>query len=76
MGKYGFGRVGEIGSEATECAVVAIESVTGVAPLPAGIVADGEKDAVAPVGNPEAVNDTAFAVEAFAGTTIRLKFAG
>ena len=76
MGKDGFERVGESGSEAAECAVVAMESITGVFPLPAGIVANGEKDAVVPAGNPEATNDTAFAVAAFAGTTIKLKFAG
>ena len=36
----------------------------------------GEKDAVAPVGNPDAVNDTGLAVVVPAGITIMLKFAG
>ena len=57
---------------ARECAVVAMESVTGVTPLPAGIVADGEKVAVAPSGKPDSVNCTGFAVVAFQGVIVRL----
>jgi hypothetical protein len=48
-----------------------IESVTVVAPLPAGI-AEGEKVAAAPVGNPDIVNITEFAVVPFRGVTDKL----
>ena len=43
--------------------------------LPEGIE-DGEKEAVAPVGSPITVNDTVFAVAAFVGTIMSVKFAG
>jgi hypothetical protein len=61
---------------AAECAVVAMVSVTGVTPLPAGIVAEGEKDAVAPIGKDDSVNITGFAVVPFEGATVRLKIPG
>jgi len=54
-----------------ERASVVIESVTVVAPLPAGI-AEGEKVAAAPVGNPDIVNITEFAVVPFRGVTDKL----
>ena len=77
-GKDRFGPLGEAGNEAVVCGVVVMESIRGVVPLlPAGIVADCEKVAVAPGGNPDAVNVIALAVEVFAGTTtIKLKLAG
>ena len=49
--------------------------MTGVVPLPAGIAAEGVKLAVAPLGNPVVVNDTALAVVVFAGTSVKLKSA-
>ena len=61
---------------AAECAVVAMESVMGVTPLPAGIVAVGEKVAVAPIGKPDTASITGFAVVPFEGVIVRLKFAG
>ena len=61
---------------AAECAVVPMLSVTAVAPLPAGIVAEGEKEAVAPIGPPKTVSSTGFAVVPFEGVIVRLKFAG
>ena len=75
--KYSEGQCGEgargvlIGGTA-ECAIVAIESITVVAPLPAGIIAKGEKEGVAPDGNPDTVNVTEFAVVPFEGVTIKL----
>jgi hypothetical protein len=66
---------GDLMGSSAECAVVAMESVTVVAPLPAGIVAKGEKLAVAPVGNPDAVSVTEFAVAPFEGVTTRLYLA-
>ncbi len=39
---------------------------------PAGIIAEGEKEGVAPVGNPDTVNVTEFAVVPFEGVTIKL----
>ena len=75
MGKDRRGKLGETGNEAVECAIVVMESVTGVFPLPAGIVA-GENDAVTPEGNGVATAKvTALAVVVFAGTTMRVKFA-
>jgi len=55
-----------------ECPVVAMERVTVVAPLPAGIIGEGEKVSVAPGGIPDAVNVTDFAVVPFEGVTIKL----
>jgi hypothetical protein len=62
--------------EAAECAVVPMVSVTGVTPLPAGIVEEGEKVAVVPIGKPETVSSTGFAVVPFEGVIVRVKFAG
>jgi hypothetical protein len=77
-GKNRSGLLGEAGNEAAVCGVVVMESIMDVFPLlPAGIVADCEKVAVAPDGSPDAVNVIAFAVMVFNGTTtIKLKFAG
>ena len=60
---------------AEECAVVATERVIGVTPLPAGIVGEGERVAVAPVGSPDTANSTGFASVEFQGVTVRLKAA-
>src|SRR5690349_11089401 len=49
--------------------------MTLVAPLPAGIVAEGENEDVAPAGTPDTVNVTGFAVVAFEGVSIRLNVA-
>jgi hypothetical protein len=69
------GVCGDLKGGRVECAIVAIESVTVEAPLPAGMLVEGEKEGIAPIGNPDAVSDTAFAVVVFAGTTIRSNFA-
>ena len=59
-----------------ECAVVVTVIITVVVPLPAGIVPEGEKVAIAFAGTPDAVNVTALEVVLFAGTIIKPKFAG
>jgi hypothetical protein len=74
--KYGEGMRGYLMGGIAERAVVEIESVTVVALLPAGMLAEGEKVWVAPIGNPDAVKDTEFVVVVFAGTTMRLNLAG
>jgi len=68
----GEGARGELIGGTTECASVAMESITVVVPLPAGIVAEGEKVGDAPDGNPETVNATEFEVVPFEGVTKRL----
>ena len=55
---------------------MATEIVTGVTPLPAGIVAEGERLAVAPVGKPDSVNSTGFAIVVFEGVTVKLNIPG
>ena len=55
---------------------MAMESVIGITPLPAGIVAEGERLAVAPVGKPDSVNSTGFAIVAFEGVTVKLNTPG
>jgi hypothetical protein len=55
---------------------VAMESVIDVTPLPAGIVAEGERLAVAPVGKPDRVNSTGFAIVVFEGVIVKLNIPG
>jgi hypothetical protein len=57
---------------AAECAVVVTVIITVVVPLPAGIVPEGAKVAIAFAGTPDAVNVTGLEVVAFAGTIIKL----
>ena len=64
-------RGGSTGAVA-ECAVVVTVIITVVVPLPAGIVPEGEKIAIASAGTPAAVNVMALEVVAFAGTIIKL----
>ena len=71
-GHRGKGRRGELIGGTAECAIVAMESITVVAPLPAGILAEGEKAGVAPDGNPETLNVTRFAIVPLEGVTIKL----
>ena len=59
-------------AETAAADVVAIESVTVVAPLPAGIV-EGENVAVAPAGNIDiTASVTGFEVVLFEGVTIKM----
>jgi hypothetical protein len=51
-------------------------SVIAMAPLPAGMVADGKKAAFAPVGRPEADKVMELEYVPFEGANIRLKGAG
>ena len=71
-GHCGKGTRGDLIGGTAECAIVAMESITVVAPLPAGIVAEGEKAGVAPVGDPDTVNVTEFAIVPFEGVTNKL----
>ena len=61
---------------ATECAVVVIESVTLIGALPGVIVADGENEAVAPAGRPDAVSVTGLENVPFDGATDKAKVPG
>lgn len=77
IGQNGMDFQGALNAGVAECAVVAMESFTVEIPLPAGIVAAGEKEAVAPAGKPETTeNVTALMVVEFTGVTIRSKLAG
>jgi hypothetical protein len=63
---------GNLTGGTAECAFVAIESVTVVVRLLAGITAEGEKIGVVPGGNPDTVNVIGFAVLLFEGVTVKL----
>jgi hypothetical protein len=74
-GKTGGDPCGKLIVDAAVCAVVVMESATGCGVAPGVIVADGEKEAVAPAGSPDTLNVTGLENVPFEEETVNAKFA-